>query len=563
MSAFLDLARLGDQLAATKKKLEHSALIGAYLKHLPPDEIAPATRLLIGRVFPESDPRIVNLSGASVGRVLEALIGAPLEWSGSAVDFGDAVERWLNARQWSPHGQPLELMDVYRAYEEIAETTGAGSRQEKDARLAELFSRASAVEAKYIVKHLTKEMRVGVSEGSLLDALARTSGIAGAKIRRANQVAGDVGAVARAALVEGERGLDRLALQLGRPLKPMLAQSAETVADAFEKMAESPFALEYKLDGARVQIHKRGDSVQLFSRHLSDITASLPEVAELARREISAREAIVEGEVIAIDANGRSRPFQILMRRVGRERDVAAMQKEIPVKLFLFDCLYRTGRVLLERANEARWSELKEIAGAIDLAPRVESPTLAQGEAFLKQARAVGHEGLMAKQLASPYTPGERGKYWLKIKPVMTLDLVIVASDWGYGRRHGWLSNQHLAARDAASGEFFEVGKTFKGLTDAEFKTLTEKLLSLKLRDTRGTVWVKPQIVVEVAFNNIQRSPVYKSRVALRHARILNFRPDKPVEEIETVQTLRELMEREESGASDESAETESSPRLL
>jgi len=239
------------------------------------------------------------------------------------------------------------------------------------------------------------------------------------------------------------------------------------------------------------------------------------------------------------------------MRRVGRELDVETMQREIPVQLFLFDCLYRDGEVLLDKTNETRWNELKEIGGNIDLVPRLVPENIAAGETFLRAARGVGHEGLMAKQLSSPYTPGERGKYWLKIKPVITLDLVIVASDWGYGRRHGWLSNQHLAARDADSGEFLEVGKTFKGLTDAEFKEITEKLLALQLpgRPARGTVWVKPHIVVEVAFNNIQRSPVYKSGVALRHARILSFRPDKPVEEIETVQTLREMMEREE-GAS-------------
>ena len=547
MTAFSDLALLGEQLASTKKKLEHSALIGAFLKNLPPDELAPAARLIIGRVFPESDPRIVNLSGTAVVRVLETLVGAPIDWSGSAVDFGDAVDQWLTSRHWTPRPPPLELMDVYHAYEEIAETTGAGSRERKDALLAGLFARATPVEAKYIAKHLTKEMRVGVSEGSLLDALARTTGLPGATIRRANQVAGDVGAVARAAIQKGERGLARLSLQLGRPLKPMLAQSAKDVADAFEKMP-LPLALEYKLDGARVQIHKRGDKVQLFSRHLSDITASLPEVAELAQRELRAGEAIVEGEVIAVDAKGRARPFQILMRRVGREREIEAKQQEIPVKLYLFDCMYRDGEVLMDRPNSERWQALKQIAGGIELVSRSESPTPAEGEAFLKQARAVGHEGLMAKQLDSPYTPGERGKQWLKIKPVITLDLVIVASDWGYGRRHGWLSNQHLAARDAETEGFLEVGKTFKGLTDDEFKGLTDRLLSLKLRETRGTVWVRPQVVVEVAFNNIQRSPVYKSGVALRHARIIAFRPDKPVEEIETVQTLRALMEREETG---------------
>ena len=545
MTAFRDLAVLGEQLAATKKKLEHSVLIGAYLTQLPPGEIAPAARLLIGRVFAENDPRIVNLSGSAVTRVLESLAGAPVQWSESAVDFGDAVERWLNSTGWTPRPPPLELLEVYNTYAELAEMTGAGSRERKDARLGELFSRATALESKYLVKHLTQEMRIGVSEGSLLDALARTTGIPGSTIRRANQVAGDVGAIAQAAIAEGASGLARLELALGRPLKPMLAQSAENVADAFEKLA-APLALEYKLDGARVQLHKQGASIRLFSRNLSDITPSLPEVVELAQREIQAQDAIVEGEVIAVDPHGRARPFQILMRRVGREREVEALREAIPVRLFLFDCLYREGRALLDRPNVERWKALQAVAGGIDLVPRVAEPTPAEGEAFLKQARTAGHEGLMAKLLASPYTPGERGKSWLKIKPVLTLDLVIVASDWGYGRRHGWLSNQHLAARDAATGEFLEVGKTFKGLTDEEFRSVTEQLLALKVRETRGTVWVKPQLVVEVAFNNIQRSPVYKSGVALRHARIVALRPDKPVTEIETIQTLRELQAQEE-----------------
>lgn len=556
MSTFNDLAELGEQLAATKKKLEHRALIGAYLRELPPDEIAPASRLLIGRVFSETDPRILNMSGSAVSRALESLVGAPIEWSGDAVDFGDAVERWLNRRGWKPKGEPLQLLDVYHTYEEMAATGGAGSRELKDELLVALLRRASPLQAKYIVKHLTGEMRVGVSEGTLLDAIAHATSIPAASIRRANQLSGDVGAVARAAIVEGAPGLARLSLQLGHPLKPMLAQSADSVSDALERM-EQPLALEYKLDGARVQIHKHDDVIQLFSRQLSDLTYSLPEITDLARREIRARDAIVEGEVIAIDNSNRPRPFQVLMRRVGRERDIEQLQKEIPVQLFLFDCLFREGQVLLDRPNMERWQVLQEIAGDIDLVPRLETPTVEEGEAFLKQARAAGHEGLMAKQMTSLYTPGERGKYWLKIKPVMTLDLVIVAADWGYGRRHGWLSNVHLAARDAGDGKFLEVGKTFKGLTDEEFKSLTDTLLGIKVREGRGTVWVQPQVVVEVAFNNIQRSPVYKSGVALRHARIVAFRPDKTAADVETVHTLQSIMQKEEgaapSGPSDES----------
>lgn len=544
MSLFLSLAELGEQLAATKKKLEHSALIGAFLKSLAPEEIAPASRLLIGRIFPESDPRIINISGAALNRVLVSVVGAEMEWSGSAVDYGDAVAQWLTAQKWKPSGEPLQILDVYHAYEEIADTTGAGSRSHKDDLLARLFKRASIVEAKYITKQVSGEMRVGVSEGSLLDALARNTGIPAVSIRRANQLAGDVGAVAQAAFTTGEPGLQTLALQLGRPLKPMLAQSAETVSDALAEISP-PVAFEYKLDGARVQIHKNGDEVKLFSRHLSDITVSLPEIADLARRSLRAKTAILEGEVIAIDANGRTRPFQILMRRVGRERDVEQMQQEIPVQLFLFDCLYRDGKVLLDAPNTTRWDALEQVAGDIARVPRSIIKTVDEGDTFLRDARAAGHEGVMAKNLESPYTPGERGKQWLKLKPVHTLDLVIVASEWGYGRRHGWLSNQHLAARDEETGEFLEVGKTFKGLTDEEFKTLTPKLLELKTHQTRNVVFVEPQIVVEVALNNVQRSPVYKSGVALRHARIVAFRPDKSPTDIETVQTLREMMARE------------------
>lgn len=545
MSLFLILAQLGEQLAATKKRLEHSTLIAAYWQQLVPEEIAPASRLLIGRIFPESDARTINLSGTALQRVLEKVVGAPIEWSDSAVDFGDAVMQWLQTRGWQPQGAPPELLDVYQTYLEIAAASGSGSRARKDALLAGLFQRATALEAKYITKQITGEMRVGVDEGALLDALARHTQIPAASIRRANQVGGDVGAVIYAALTEGQKGLDRLALALGRPLKPMLAQSAASVAGALE-IISPPLAFEYKLDGARLQVHKQGDTVKFFSRNLSDITASLPEIAAQVKREILARDAILEGEVIAIDANGRARPFQIVMRRVGREREVDAMQQEIPVQLFLFDCLYRDGEALLDQSNTARWQALQEVAGNITCVPREIIDTMAQGETFLHAARAAGHEGVMAKELSSPYTPGERGKAWLKLKPVTTLDLVIVASDWGYGRRHGWLSNQHLAARDETSGEFLEVGKTFKELTDEEFKTLTPRLLELKLRQQGATVYVQPAVVVEVAFNNVQRSPQYKSGVALRHARIIAFRPDKAPSEIDTVQTLRDMLAREE-----------------
>ncbi|MBI5032455.1 MAG: ATP-dependent DNA ligase [Chloroflexi bacterium] len=543
MSLFYHLTDLGDALAATKKKLVHRALISEYLKTLPPDEIAIAARLLIGRVFPESDPRILNISGSAIDRALEQITGTPLDWNAieRAVDVGDAVEKWLTLRQHQVQGEPLQVLEVYQAYEAIAQDTGAGSQERKDARLRELLARATPRQAKYIVKHVVRDMRVGVGEGTLLDAIAEASKLPSPNIRRANQVTGDVGEVARIALTEGEFGLARLSIQIFVPLKPMLAQTADDVADAFAKM-ESKFALEYKFDGARVQIHKRGDDVRLYSRQLSDITDSLPEIVDQVRREIHAREAIIEGEVIALASDGKPLAFQEVMRRFGREREIEAMQRGVPVRLYLFDVLLSDGAIFLERPNAERWEKLQTIRGDIDAVERVVPNDVAEGERFLKQARSAGHEGLMAKNLASPYMPGERGKHWLKIKPVITLDLAIVGAEWGYGRRTGWLSNVHLAARDETTGKLVEVGRTFKGLTDAEFKSLTEKLLADKISETRGTVWVKPSIVVEVAFNNVQRSPRYPGGVALRLAHIINFRPDKSVGEIETIQRLQELM---------------------
>jgi DNA ligase-1 len=547
MSTFIRLAELGETLAATKKKLAHRAMISEYLKSLHVDEVPAAARLIIGRVFPETDPRILNMSGAAVSRVVEQVAGAPIDWQaiGGAVDFGEAVQKWLEHRRHTAQGEPLQLMEAYEAYEAIAEDAGAGSRDRKIQRALSLFQRATPLEAKYLTKHLVKEMRVGVSELSLLDALAHATGITATAIRRANQVSGDVGEVARVALTEGEAGLTQLGARVGFALKPMLAQPADDVADAFARAA-GPVALEYKLDGVRIQIHKRGEEVKLFSRNLSDITSSLPEIVDVVRNGVAANEAILDGEVIALNESGRPRPFQDVMRRVGRERDVVAFQSEVAVKLFVFDVLAVDGEVYLDLPNSERWEHLLRVKGSIDAVPRMLPKDQAEAEAFLKEARDAGHEGLVAKRLSSPYAPGERGRYWFKIKPVVTLDLVIVAGEWGYGRRTGWLSNVYLAARDKESGELLEVGKTFKGLTDEEFKVLTERLLANKINEHGNTVWVTPSIVVEVAFNNVQRSPRYPSGVALRLARILNFRPDKSVNEIETVQYLRELMAAEQ-----------------
>jgi DNA ligase-1 len=353
-----------------------------------------------------------------------------------------------------------------------------------------------------------------------------------------------MGEVAFVAMTEGEAGLERASLRLFRPIKPMLAQTADNLEEALKRHRDGT-TLEYKLDGARVQIHRQGDQVRIFSRNLADVTASLPDVAAEVQAKMEAEEAIVEGEALAVDPAGRPLPFQHLMRRFRRKRDIAATVAEIPVQLFLFDLLYVNGRSLVDESNATRWAELEAAAGGLDLVCRAMPASEEEGQAFADQAHRSGHEGVMAKDLGSAYSPGVRGKSWLKLKHVISLDMVIVAADWGYGRRHGWLSNYHLAVRDPESNGYLVVGKTFKGLTDREFKAMTERLLHLERSRQGGTVYVQPQVVVEVLFNEIQASSQYRSGFALRFARISRLRQDKAPPDADTIQTLRALYDQQ------------------
>jgi DNA ligase-1 len=325
----------------------------------------------------------------------------------------------------------------------------------------------------------------------------------------------------------------------------MLAQPAQAVADAFAILGPR-FAIEHKIDGARVQIHHAPGGVRIFSRRLNEITPSLPEIAEAAAR-LGARHAILDGEVIAVDPSGRPLAFQEVMRRFGRVREVERLRIEQPIRLFVFDLLALDGELWIDRPYEERYGELARLAegAGLALADRIIPTALEAAERFYAAAVAAGYEGVVAKALGSRYTPGARGRGWLKIKHAHTLDLVIVAADWGYGRRHGWLSNYHLAVRDPERGGFVEVGKTFKGLTDDQFEQMTARLLALKSDETRATVFVRPEVVVEVAYSDIQRSPQYESAMALRFARIVRIRDDKPAAEADTVAAMAEAFERQ------------------
>jgi DNA ligase-1 len=389
-------------------------------------------------------------------------------------------------------------------------------------------------------------MRTGVAEGVLVDALARLAGGDRAAVARAHLLEGDLATVAERVVAHRGGPFPESSLVYFRPLRPMLAQTAESAAEALATFAGRA-GVEEKLDGARVQIHRRGDECRLYSRRLQDLTASLPDVVSLVRSGLGGPAAILEGEVIPVGADGGVLPFQELMRRFRRVKDVARLVREVPVQLRLFDVLQAGDVPLIDQPYAERWAALERVRGTLDTVGRIVPANAAEAEAFYARALADGLEGAMVKGLDAAYTPGVRGRGWLKVKRAETVDLVIVAADRGYGRRHGWLSNYHLAARDAETGRLEPVGKTFKGLTDDEFRAMTERLSALAVGEEGATVFVRPEVVVEVLFADLQRSPTYDAGLALRFARIARIRPDKAPEDADTLQHLRAIFARQQA----------------
>jgi DNA ligase-1 len=429
----------------------------------------------------------------------------------------------------------LELRDVDAAFAALAGIAGKGSAGERERTLGALFSRATHDEQDFLRRLLFGELRQGALEGVLVDAIARAGGVRVDRVRRAAMMAGDLGPVARAAMRGGESALAAFGVQLMRPVEPMLADSSGGVEEALDELGDA--LLEYKLDGARIQVHKRDADVRIYTRSLREITAAAPEIVEVVR-QLPARELVLDGEVIALKPDGSPQPFQITMRRFGRK--TAGDAGSLPLTPFFFDCLYLDGGVLIDEPLERRARALADVAPAA-VVPRVVRPTTAEARAFTEAALARGHEGVMAKALASAYAAGRRGAAWRKIKTPRTLDLVVLAAEWGSGRRRGWLSNLHLGARDPDRHGFVMLGKTFKGLTDEMLAWQTERFLALEIGRDRYTVHVRPEVVVEIAFNEIQASPTYSGGLALRFARVKRYRADKTAAEADTIATVRAM----------------------
>jgi DNA ligase-1 len=376
----------------------------------------------------------------------------------------------------------------------------------------------------------------------MIDAVAEAAALPLAAVRRAAMLSGNLTEVGTAALADGAAGLDRFRLQLFTPLQPMLAQPASDASEALDALGEA--ALEYKLDGVRVQVHKLDDEVRIYTRRLHEITDRVPELVE-AVRGYPARRLILDGEALAFRADGRPQPFQVSMRRLGRKLDVAATRATLPLQAWYFDCLHVDGEDLIDRGARERHQALSEVITAPARVPRSVTTDPAEAQRFLDRAIDAGHEGIMAKSLDAPYSAGSRGADWLKIKPVQTLDLVVLAAEWGSGRRRGLLSNLHLGARDPGSGGLVMLGKTFKGLTDKMLEWQTRRLLELEIGREDHIVHVRPELVVEIAFNELQASPQYPGGLALRFARVRRYRNDKRAADADSIQTVTALFRRQ------------------
>jgi ATP-dependent DNA ligase I len=436
-----------------------------------------------------------------------------------------------------PADQPtLTLTEVDAALEAIGNTTGADSQTHKRRQMVELFARATAEEQHFLVRLIIGELRQGALAGVMHEALARALNVSPKDVRRAVMLRGDLTAVAEAALRDGPAGLDQFRLHVGQPVLPMLAQSAVSIDEALGRIR--PAAIDWKLDGARVQIHVLNGDVRIFTRSLDDITSRVPELVEMAS-SLGTRSVVLDGEALTLREDGRPQPFQVSASRFGSRLDVERLRASLPLTPFIFDILHLNGEDLIDQPLSSRIDALASTLPEKWLVPRIITEDIAQADAFVKQTLERGHEGVVVKALDSFYEAGRRGTGWIKVKPALEIDCVILAAEWGHGRRTGWLSNLHLGARDPGTGEFVMLGKTFKGLTDEMLRWQTQRLLELETRRDRWTVYVRPELLVEVKFDGVQRSSRYPGGVALRFARVVRYREDKRPEDADTIQTVQ------------------------
>jgi DNA ligase 1 len=508
MTLLLNLVSTSQRVGASSARSTKVRELASFLRSLPAEEIDTAVHYLSGEI-----PQ---------GRI----------------GIGYST---LRAAASSPPAQAetLSIAELDSRLTALAQIRGAGSAARRAEALSQLFSKATTAEQEFVLRLLVGELRQGALAGVMVDAIAAAADLPVVQVRRAAMYSRSLGNVASAALLQGLAGLGKFQLELFAPISPMLAQTAADVAEALAEL-QGEVAFEWKMDGARIQAHKVGDDVRLYTRNLNEVTAAIPEIAATVRG-FSEHTLVLDGEAIAFDPNGRPHPFQITMRRFGRKLNVEALRGELPMQAFFFDCLRLGEQSIADRPAQERFAALARAVPAQLQIPRLITSSEAAARDFYEAALEAGHEGVMAKSLNAPYEAGNRGASWLKIKRAHTLDLVVLAAEWGHGRRTGKLSNLHLGALDPATGEYVMLGKTFKGLTDAMLEWQTREFLAREISRDEWTVYVRPELVVEIAFSDLQASTRYPGGLALRLARVKRYREDKRVEDADNMDSVRNI----------------------
>jgi DNA ligase-1 len=524
MTLLLDLVSTSQRVGATSARLAKNRELAAFLRALQPEEIETAVHYLSG-----------ELPQGRIGIGYSVLKTAAASSPTSAESPSTTVSPTTT--------ESLSITELDHTLTELAGIRGSGSAARRAQVLRDLFSRATTAERDFLLRLMVGELRQGALAGVMVDAIAAAAEIPVAQVRRAAMYSPSLGAVARAALVEGAAALAKFQLELFAPIAPMLAQTAADVGEALvELLGEQPGEVEFewKMDGARIQAHKSGDDVRLYTRSLNEVTAAVPEIVETVRgfREHT---LVLDGEAIAFDAKGRPHPFQVTMRRFGRKLNVEALRGDLPIQAFFFDCLRFGEQSIADRPAHERFEALARAVPAELRIPRLITASEPAAREFYEAALAAGHEGVMAKSLGAPYEAGSRGASWLKIKRAHTLDLVVLAAEWGHGRRTGKLSNLHLGALDPATGEYVMLGKTFKGLTDALLEWQTREFLAREVSRDQWTVTVRPELVVEIAFSDLQASTRYPGGLALRLARVKRYRDDKSAADADNMDSVRSI----------------------
>jgi DNA ligase-1 len=537
------LVRTSAAVAANAGRLAKIDEIARLLSDVPAAEIAVAVSFLSGDLTQRQ-------IGVGYAALTDLMGGYGPVASPASADLGEPA----------PAPQ-LTLTETDQALGRIGALAGQGSQAERRRLLANLLSRATDAERQFLVRLLAGDLRQGALDGVMTDAIARAAGVPAANVRRAHQLSGSLATAGAAALGAGgdsdaaAAALRAVTLQVGRPIRPMLAAAAPTVAAALDRIA--PAAVEWKVDGIRVQVHRTPTGVRVFSRTLDDITHRVPEIARAAM-SLAASDAVLDGEAVALRPDGRPYPFQVTSARAASQAGPGGEAGQVPLSLFLFDALRLDGADLVDAPAHERFSRLAAATPSELVIPRLVTSELAAAEQFFADAIERGHEGVVVKSVDAPYGAGRRGSEWIKVKPRHTLDLLVLGAEWGHGRRQGWLSNLHLGARDPATGRAVMLGKTFKGLTDALLAWQTERLLELAdpvFRDAdgprRGVVRVRPELVIEIAFDGVQASTRYPGGVTLRFARVLRYRPDKNPAEADTIDAVRALWSGDELAGQD------------